>query len=85
MSNMVIACGGTGGHLYPGVAVALELRRRHPTARVVFAGTGRGSEAETVAGHGFDHVRVRSAGYDGVVLGWDTAFTCLLLCAAFPD
>jgi UDP-N-acetylglucosamine--N-acetylmuramyl-(pentapeptide) pyrophosphoryl-undecaprenol N-acetylglucosamine transferase len=59
----VLLCGaGTGGHLYPGIAVAQELRRRQPTAHVVFAGTGKALETREVERHGFDHARVRSAG-----------------------
>ena len=40
----VIAGGGTGGHLYPGIAVARELLARRPDARMSFAGTARGIE-----------------------------------------
>lgn len=59
----VLLCGaGTGGHLYPGIAVAQELRRRQPTAHVVFAGTGRALETREVERHGFGHAHVRSAG-----------------------
>jgi len=43
--RVLIAGGGTGGHLYPGIAVARELLRRHPDARITFAGTARGIEA----------------------------------------
>src|SRR6188768_2667080 len=43
--NVVIAGGGTGGHLYPGIAVARELLRRVPEATVTFAGTARGLRA----------------------------------------
>ncbi len=57
--------GGTGGHLYPGIAVAREIRRRRPGARIVFAGTGRGAEARTVGEDGFEHVLIRSAGLKG--------------------
>ena len=38
----LIAAGGTGGHIFPGLAVADELRRRDPAARVLFVGTPRG-------------------------------------------
>ena len=41
--SVVIAGGGTGGHLYPGIAVARELLARRPAATVTFAGTARGS------------------------------------------
>ena len=66
----VLLCGaGTGGHLYPGIAVAQELRRRRPATRVVFAGTGRPLETTEVARHRFDHVLVRSAGLKRKSLG----------------
>ena len=45
---VVIAGGGTGGHLYPGIAVARELLRREPGAVVTFAGTARGIEARVI-------------------------------------
>lgn len=63
--RVLMSGGGTGGHLYPGIAVALEIRRRRPAARIVFAGTGRGAEARTVAAEGFEHVPVRSIGLKG--------------------
>ncbi len=62
---VLMSGGGTGGHLYPGIAVAREIRRRRPGARVVFAGTGRGGEARTVSRQGFEHVVIRSAGLKG--------------------
>ena len=37
--RIVVAGGGTGGHLYPGIAVAREILRRQPQAQVSFAGT----------------------------------------------
>ena len=62
---VLMSGGGTGGHLYPGIAVAREIRRRRPGARIVFAGTGRGAEARTVNDQGFEHVLIRSAGLKG--------------------
>jgi UDP-N-acetylglucosamine--N-acetylmuramyl-(pentapeptide) pyrophosphoryl-undecaprenol N-acetylglucosamine transferase len=46
--RVVIAGGGTGGHLYPGIAVAREWLARQPDAEISFAGTGRGIEARVV-------------------------------------
>ncbi len=48
MTRLLIAGGGTGGHLFPGVAVAEELLRRDPTAELLFVGTARGIEARVV-------------------------------------
>jgi UDP-N-acetylglucosamine--N-acetylmuramyl-(pentapeptide) pyrophosphoryl-undecaprenol N-acetylglucosamine transferase len=51
--TFIVAAGGTGGHLFPGIAVADELVRRDGATRVVFAGTPRGLESRLVprAGH----------------------------------
>jgi len=64
--RIVIAGGGTGGHLYPGIAVARELRRRMPEAVVTFAGTARGIESRVVPREGFELDVIRSAGLKSV-------------------
>ena len=46
--RLMIAGGGTGGHLFPGVAIAEELRQREPNADIVFVGTERGIEARVL-------------------------------------
>jgi UDP-N-acetylglucosamine--N-acetylmuramyl-(pentapeptide) pyrophosphoryl-undecaprenol N-acetylglucosamine transferase len=51
---VLIAAGGTGGHLFPGVAVADELRRRSPEIRIVFVGTPRGLETRLVPQAGYE-------------------------------
>jgi UDP-N-acetylglucosamine--N-acetylmuramyl-(pentapeptide) pyrophosphoryl-undecaprenol N-acetylglucosamine transferase len=63
--TIVIAGGGTGGHLYPGVAVARALMARVPDARVSFAGTAKGLEARVVPQEGFELDVIRSAGLKG--------------------
>jgi UDP-N-acetylglucosamine--N-acetylmuramyl-(pentapeptide) pyrophosphoryl-undecaprenol N-acetylglucosamine transferase len=63
--RVVIAGGGTGGHLYPGIAVARELVARRPDARISFAGTARGIEARVVPKEGFALDVIRSAGVKG--------------------
>lgn len=42
--TIVIAAGGTGGHLYPALAIAEEFHRRDPAAAITFVGTGRAVE-----------------------------------------
>jgi UDP-N-acetylglucosamine--N-acetylmuramyl-(pentapeptide) pyrophosphoryl-undecaprenol N-acetylglucosamine transferase len=53
MATILIAAGGTGGHLFPGIAVADELVRRDPATRVVFVGTPRGLESRIVPRAGY--------------------------------
>jgi UDP-N-acetylglucosamine--N-acetylmuramyl-(pentapeptide) pyrophosphoryl-undecaprenol N-acetylglucosamine transferase len=65
LMRVVIAGGGTGGHLYPGVAVAREILRRDPQAQITFAGTERGIEARVVPREGFELDLLRSAGLKG--------------------
>src|SRR5581483_10625159 len=52
--NIVIAAGGTGGHLYPAVALAREFLRRDPHAGILFVGTARGIESKVLAREGFE-------------------------------
>ena len=63
--RVLIAGGGTGGHLYPGIAVARELMGRVPDAVVTFAGTARGLEARVVPREGFALDVIRSGGLKG--------------------
>ena len=51
--TIVIAAGGTGGHLYPAIAVAREFLLRDPSTRVLFVGTTRGIERKVLAHEGF--------------------------------
>jgi len=46
--KVMISGGGTGGHVYPGIAVAEEFRRIHPSAGLVFVGSTRGLESQAV-------------------------------------
>jgi UDP-N-acetylglucosamine--N-acetylmuramyl-(pentapeptide) pyrophosphoryl-undecaprenol N-acetylglucosamine transferase len=48
MERIILAGGGTGGHLFPGIAVMEELRRREPELEVLFVGTARGIETKVV-------------------------------------
>ena len=63
--RVVIAGGGTGGHLYPGIALAREIKRRAPDAVVTFVGTATGVEARVVPREGFPLELIRVAGLKG--------------------
>ena len=60
--SVVIAGGGTGGHLYPGIAVAREVLARRPHTQITFAGTARGIESRVLPREGFTLDLVRSGG-----------------------
>lgn len=51
--KIMIAGGGTGGHVYPGLAVAEEMKRLRPHSEVMFVGGRRGLEAQAVPESGF--------------------------------
>ncbi len=51
--RLLVAGGGTGGHVFPGIALAEEVVTRHPSNDVVFVGTARGLEATVVPKLGF--------------------------------
>ncbi|MFF4949155.1 UDP-N-acetylglucosamine--N-acetylmuramyl-(pentapeptide) pyrophosphoryl-undecaprenol N-acetylglucosamine transferase [Streptomyces chattanoogensis] len=51
--SVVIGAGGTGGHIYPGLALADALRRAVPDAVISFVGTTRGLETELIPAAGY--------------------------------
>jgi len=67
--RVVIAGGGTGGHLFPGIAIARELLAREPEAAISFAGTAKGIEARVLPREGFELDLLRSAGLKGRSIG----------------
>jgi UDP-N-acetylglucosamine--N-acetylmuramyl-(pentapeptide) pyrophosphoryl-undecaprenol N-acetylglucosamine transferase len=82
--RIVIAGGGTGGHLYPGIAVAREVLARRPDAQISFAGTERGIESRVVPREGFALDVIRSGGLKGKSL-IDRARGALLLPLSVVD
>lgn len=60
VGHVVFAGGGTGGHLFPGLAVAEQLRRMAPETRITFAGTGSGFERLHVDTAGFEYRAIPS-------------------------
>ena len=63
--RVVIAGGGTGGHLFPGLAVARALRARVPQSEISFAGTAAGIEARVIPKTEFGLDLIRSGGLKG--------------------
>jgi UDP-N-acetylglucosamine--N-acetylmuramyl-(pentapeptide) pyrophosphoryl-undecaprenol N-acetylglucosamine transferase len=68
--RLLIAGGGTGGHLFPGVAIAEELRARDAEATIHFVGTRRGIEARVLPDLGWELELIEVSGLKTVgVLG----------------
>ncbi|MBW1963272.1 MAG: undecaprenyldiphospho-muramoylpentapeptide beta-N-acetylglucosaminyltransferase [Deltaproteobacteria bacterium] len=63
--RVVFAGGGTGGHLFPGIAIAQEFMKRDPNTRILFIGTGKPLEVSVLADHGFAHQRISTEGIIG--------------------
>ena len=51
---MIVTGGGTGGHLFPGIAVAEEMLRRFPQGRILFVSTDRAIDNKTLAARSFE-------------------------------
>ena len=61
LARAIIAGGGTGGHLFPGIAVAREIQRRNAEAEILFVGAEQGIETRLVPQEGFPLRICRSA------------------------
>lgn len=64
--KLLIAGGGTGGHVFPALAVAREWLSRGAEREVVFVGTHRGMEAKLVPQAGLPLETIRAAGLRGI-------------------
>src|SRR5580698_742571 len=68
LMKAIIAGGGTGGHLFPGIAVAREIERRHPGSEILFVGAEKGIETRIVPKEGFPLRTLPIGGLKG--MGW---------------
>jgi len=76
--RVLIAGGGTGGHVFPGIALAEEVVGRHPAHDAVFVGTARGLEATVVPASGFPIELISVKGLKGKGLGQTLANLLLI-------
>jgi UDP-N-acetylglucosamine--N-acetylmuramyl-(pentapeptide) pyrophosphoryl-undecaprenol N-acetylglucosamine transferase len=67
--SIVIGAGGTGGHIYPGLAVADALRAKRSDAKIVFVGTPRGLERKLIPKAGYELATVDMLPFS-MALGW---------------
>jgi UDP-N-acetylglucosamine--N-acetylmuramyl-(pentapeptide) pyrophosphoryl-undecaprenol N-acetylglucosamine transferase len=66
--RIAIAGGGTGGHLFPGIAIAQEFQNRNSTTEIIFVSTGNRLEKAVLAKAGFELQTITAAGIKG--RGW---------------
>lgn len=73
--KVIIAGGGTGGHLFPGIAIAEEFLKRDRKNRILFVGTDRGIEKRVLGELGYPLQTIDVAGVKG--RGWKKALAAL--------
>lgn len=61
--NVLIAGGGTGGHIYPGLAIAEALIKAQPDISIHFIGTEKGAEARIIPAHNFPLHLIELSGF----------------------
>ncbi|CCH48835.1 undecaprenyldiphospho-muramoylpentapeptide beta-N-acetylglucosaminyltransferase [Pseudodesulfovibrio piezophilus] len=64
LSKIILTTGGTGGHIFPALAVADELTRRNPGIKILFVG-GAGPEGDMARKHGLDFLELPAKGIMG--------------------
>lgn len=84
----MVAGGGTGGHLFPALAVADALKRRRPEVEITFVGAHRGLEARLVPAAGYPLRTLRMSGLKGAgaaakAVGTGTAALAVARCTAW--
>lgn len=62
--KVLIAGGGTGGHIYPALTIADAIRHKVPDAEITFVGTRKGLERDIVPRYGYPLEFIRVAGFE---------------------
>jgi UDP-N-acetylglucosamine--N-acetylmuramyl-(pentapeptide) pyrophosphoryl-undecaprenol N-acetylglucosamine transferase len=68
IQRILITGGGTGGHLFPGIAVAEAILKKYPGSEVVFIGTERQIDAKALRNRPFTTISLKSSGLKGLGL-----------------
>ncbi len=60
----ILTCGGTGGHIYPAIAIADKIKEHNPDAEILFIGTKKGMENRLVPAAGYEIKGIDASGID---------------------
>lgn len=74
--KVILACGGTGGHIYPAIAIANTVREHYPNAKILFVGSTRGIENDIVKKAGYDitHIDMYGINRKNLLANFKTAY-----------
>ena len=61
--RVLLSGGGTGGHVYPAIAIANKIKEENPDAEILFVGTEKGIESEIVPKYGYELKTVTVQGF----------------------
>ena len=64
MLRVIISGGGTGGHIFPAVSIANEIRAKRPDAQILFVGAEGRMEMQRVPAAGYEIKGLPIAGFD---------------------
>jgi len=62
--RVILSGGGTGGHIYPAVSIAKEIKKQYKNAEILFIGTERGLESNIVPKEGFELYKIKVRGFE---------------------
>ena len=61
--KIIISCGGTGGHIFPGLEIAYAIKKKQPEIDVIFVGALGKMEMEKIPKHGFPIIGIWVQGF----------------------
>ena len=61
--KVILSGGGTGGHVYPAIAIANKIKEKNPDAEILFVGTREGIESEIVPKYGYNIEFIKVKGF----------------------
>lgn len=83
--KILFAAGGTGGHLYPAVAVAEQIKKYSPSSKILFVGTSNKIESRVIPKLGFDFKSIWVSGFNRKLTFKNLLFPLKLLVSMFQS